>query len=193
MQLTQSTPLEQSIMRLHTDNTENREWFYGTIISILEDDKLPYFTKTDRLASALQQIDVKIAYIKEQTKLLQHLKQQLERSRSKAKEEIAKALSSFGIEKLEGMQVSSITVTPQKETSKTIVEPIDKDALIRAGYFTVTVDMEAVEEALYSADQRHEVENFVNTRIETIRKPASIRINKRKAVTSDSTNNIEAA
>lgn len=70
--------------------------------------------------------------------------------------------------------------------------PINKDALIRAGYFTVVVDMEAMEKALYSADQRHEVERYVDTRIETIQKPASIRINKRKVVKSDSTN-IEAA
>jgi len=72
------------------------------------------------------------------------------------------------------------------------VTPINKDALIRAGYFTVVVDMEAMEKALYSADQRHEVERYVDTRIETIQKPASIRINKRKVVKSDSTN-IEAA
>ncbi len=67
MQLTQSTPLEQSIMRLHTDNLENKEWFYGTVVSILENENLPYFTKTDRIASAMMSIDTKIEYIKEQT------------------------------------------------------------------------------------------------------------------------------
>ena len=192
MQLTQSTPLEQSIVGLHTNNPETKEWFFGTIVSILQNENLPYYSKADRISNAFMTIDSKISYIKEQVKILQQVRKQLETSRSNAKEEVAKALNSFGVEKLEGVACSSITINPASKTNKTIIEPINKDALIRAGYFSVIVDIEAVEEALYSADQRHEVEDFVNTRIETTHKPASIRINKRKAVTSDSTN-IEAA
>lgn len=192
MQLTQSTPLEQSIMRLHTDNAENKEWFYGTIISILENENLPYFTKTDRLASAFISIDAKMAYIKEQTKLLQHMRKQLELSRTNAKHEVSKALSSFGIDKLEGVKVSSITLSPATQTHKTRIQILDEDALIKAGYFTVVLDEKAVEEALCSADQRHEVETYVETSIETTQKPASIRINKRKSLITEPTQ-IEAA
>ncbi len=192
MQLTQSTPLEQSIVGLHTNNPETKEWFFGSIVSILQNEAMPYFTKADKIATAFMSIDSKIQYIKEQTKLLQQVKKQLELSRTNAKEQVAKALTSFDVSKLEGVTVSSITVNPASETSKTYVEALDKDSLIGAGYFTVIVDMEAVEAALYSADQRHEVEDYVNTRIETTQKPASIRINKRKVVTSDPAN-IEAA
>ncbi len=192
MQLTQSTPLEQSIVGLHTDNPETKEWFYGSIVTLLQNESMPYFTKADKIANAFMTIDSKIQYIKEQTKLLQQVKKQLELSRSNAKEQVSKALTSFDVSKLEGVAISSITVNPASETSKTHVTPINKDALIRAGYFTVVVDMEAVEEALYSADQRHEVEEYVDVRIETIQKPASIRINKRKVVKADSTD-IEAA
>lgn len=192
MQLTHSTPLEQSIMRLHTDNTENREWFYGTVVSILEDVRLPFFTKTDRLASALLSIDARAEYIKEQIKLLQHLKKQLELSRTKAKIEVAKAFTSFGIDKLEGVQVSSITVVSAKETSTTKIRILDKTALIKAGFFTVVVDEAAVKEALYSADQRHEVEAYVEAIIETSTKPSSIRINKRKSLSTEPAQ-IEAA
>ena len=192
MQLTQSTPLEQSIVGLHTNNPETKEWFYGSIVSILQNENLQYFRKADLISDAFKMIDSKVAYIKEQTKILQQAKKQLETSRTNAKEQVAKALTSFGVSKIEGISVSSITVNPASETSKTFVEAVDKDALIRAGFFTVVVDMDAVEEAFYSADQRHEVEAYVNTRIETTQKPASIRINKRKVVISDSTN-IEAA
>lgn len=192
MQLTQSTPLEQSIMRLHTDNLENKEWFYGTIVSILENENLSYFAKTDRIASAMMNIDTKIEYIKEQTRLLQHMKKQLELSRIKAKEQVAKALDSFGIDKLEGIQISSITIAPAAESSKTRVHILNEDALIKAGFFTVVLDEKAVEEALYSADQRHEVEAYVDTSVETKEKPATIRINKRKSLTPESTQ-IEAA
>lgn len=192
MQLTQSTPLEQSIVGLHTNNPETQEWFYGSIVTILQNENLPYFTKADRIANAFMSIDSKVQYIKEQMKVLQQVKNQLELSRNNAKEQVAKALASFDVSKLEGVAISSITVKPASQTSKTFVEALDKDALIRAGFFTVVVDMEAVEEALYSADQRHEVEAYVNTRIETTQKPPSIRINKRQAVKSDSTD-IEAA
>ena len=192
MQLTQSTPLEQSIVGLHTDNPETKEWFYGSIVTILQNQAMPYFTKADTISNAFLNIDSKIQYIKEQTKLLQQVKKQLELSRSNAKEQVAKALTSFDVSKLEGVAISSITVNPASETNKTHVTLINKDALIRAGYFTVIVDMEAVEKALYSADQRHEVEEYVDVRIETIQKPASIKINKRKVVKADSTD-IEAA
>lgn len=192
MQATQSTPLEQSIMRLHTNNQENKEWFYGTIVSILENENLPYFTKADRIASALISIDVKITYIKEQTKLLQHMRKQLELSRNNAKQEVSSALSSFGIDKLEGVRVSSITTVPATKMSKTKIRILNEDALIKAGYFTVIVDEKAVEEALYLADQRHEVEAYVEATIETSTKSSSIRINKRKSLSTEPTQ-IEAA
>ena len=192
MHPTHSSPLEQSIMRLHTGNTENKEWFYGTVVSILENNNIPYFTKTDRIANAMNGIDVRIDYIKEQSKLLQHMKKQLELSRIKAKEQIAKALENFGVNKLEGVQVSSITITPASQSSKTQLKIIDKDALIKGGFFTVVVDEKAVVEAHYSADQRHEVEAYVETIIETKEKPSSIRINKRRLLATEPTE-IEAA
>jgi len=192
MQLTQSTPLEQSIMKLHTDNAENLEWFFGTIASILEDNRIPYFKKTDKISNALINIDYKIEYIKEQIKLLQHMKKQLGVSRTKAKEQIAKALTSYGLDKLEGVQVSSITVVPSIKTNKTVIKILDEDALIKAGFFSVVIDTEAVEQALYSADQRHEVEAFISTSIETVTKDETIRINKRKSLPMESTK-IEAA
>ncbi len=191
-QLTQSTPLEQSILGLHTNNKETKEWFYGSVVSILQNDNFPYFKKADKLASAFLNIDRRVIYIKDQIRLLQQIKKQLETSRNNAKEQVAKALTSFGVEKLEGVQVSSISITPASDKSVTHINVLNEDALIKAGYFTVVLDTQAVEEALYSADQRYEVEAFVNMSVETIHKPSTIRINKRKAVTSDPVN-IEAA
>ena len=189
---TQSTSLEKSLIRLHTNNKENKEWFYGTIISILENESLPYFTKADRIASAFISIDSKIEYIKEQSKLLQHMRKQLELSRTNAKHEVSKALSSFGTDKLEGVKVSSVTTSPATETSKTKIRILNEDALIKAGYFNVIVDEKAVEEALYHGDQRHEVEAYVEATVETTIKPATIRINKRKSLSTEPTQ-IEAA
>ncbi|MBU1777982.1 MAG: hypothetical protein KJ899_15255 [Gammaproteobacteria bacterium] len=54
------------------------------------------------------------------------------------------------------------------------------------------LDTEAVERALLSADQRHEVEQFADMKIELVHKPASIRINKRKSFAQDEFTHIAA-
>ena len=47
------------------------------------------------------------------------------------------------------------------------------------------IRVDGVEKALLSADQRHEVEQYADMKIELIHKPASIRINKRKSFAQD--------
>jgi len=94
--------------------------------------------------------------------------------------------------KLEGLAVSSITATKATDKSVAKLEILNEDALYNAGYFKVALDTEAIERALLSADQRHEVEQFADMKIELVHKPATIRINKRKAVLQDNTTQIAA-
>ena len=189
---TMNNPLHKFTASLHSKKPETQSWFYEAVIGILEDPNLPTFSKTDKISEFFAELDVKANYLKEQQQLLQQLRRQIDTAKQNAKEQVAKAFSSFGVEKLEGVMVSSISMQEAKEASKMSLEIINPDALIHAGYFDVIVDKKAVEDALYSADQRHEVEAYVSTRIETVHKPSTIRINKRKVVISDSTN-IEAA
>ena len=109
-----------------------------------------------------------------------NLKKQIEISKELAKEEVSKALLSFGITKLEGIKVSSITAS--KETVKTVakLQILNEDELLKAGYFKVELDLEAIEEALLSADKREEVQDYADMKIEKVIKGGTIRINKRK-------------
>ena len=110
----------------------------------------------------------------------------IKRAKEFAKEEVSKALLSFGVTKLEGMKVSSITAS--KETVKSVakLEILNKEALLKAGYFKVELDLQEVEEALLSADKREEVQDYADIKIEKVVKGATIRINKRKnALASD--------
>ncbi len=184
---TQSSKLEQELVGLYNDSSNSKEWFYDSIIAILENQNISHYKKSDTISEIFTSIDSKIDYIKEQQKLLANLKKQLELARSNGKEQVAKALSSFGIRKIEGLAYSSITVSEatQKINSKLLI--LNEKALLHAGFFTVVLDTKAVEEALLSADQRHEVEEFADMEISTIDKPTSIRINKRKSLPSEPT------
>ena len=177
----QYTPqFEQDLIALHTGNVQARNWFYQSVINILENPNLSSFTKADQIADAFISLDSKLDYIVEQQRLLASLKKQIEISKELAKEEVSKALLSFGITKLEGIKVSSITAS--KETVKTVakLQILNEDELLKAGYFKVELDLEAIEEALLSADKREEVQDYADMKIEKVIKGGTIRINKRK-------------
>ena len=177
----QYTPqFEQDLIALHTGNVQARNWFYQSVINILENPNLSSFTKADQIADAFISLDSKLDYIVEQQRLLASLKKQIEIAKELAKEEVSKALLSFGVTKLEGMKVSSITAS--KETVKSVakLQILNKDELLKAGYFKVELDLQAIEEALLSADKREEVQDYADMKIEKVVKSATIRINKRK-------------
>jgi hypothetical protein len=177
----QYTPqLEQDLIALHTGNNQAKQWFYQSVINILENPKLSAFTKADQIADAFISLDAKLDYIIEQQRLLANLKKQIEIAKELAKEEVSKALLSFGVTKLEGMKVSSITAS--KETVKSVakLQILNEEELLKAGYFKVELDLQAIEEALLSADKREEVQDYTDMKIEKVVKSATIRINKRK-------------
>lgn len=189
---TQPSKLEQDLVALHTGSSQSREWFTQSVMEILQTPTVSSYIKADRIAEAFISLDSKIDYIKEQQRLLANLKKQLDTAKSIAKEEVSKALISLGATKLEGLTVSSITATKATDKSVAKLEILDEDELLNRGFFKVEVDREAVEKALLSADQREEVQEFADMKIELIHKPATIRINKRKSVAQDESISIAA-
>ena len=180
-----NSQLEQDLIALHNGTTQSKEWFHQSVMNILKAPTQSSFAKADCIAEAFTSLDAKIDYIKEQQRLLATLKKQLELAKSLAKVEVSNALISLGVTKLEGLAISSITATKATDKSVAKLEILDEDELLNRGFFKVEVDTEAVEKALLSADQRHEVEEFADMKIELVHKPATIRINKRKVVAQD--------
>ncbi len=180
-----TSQLEQDLVALHTGSSQSKEWFTQSVMEILQTPTVSSYIKADRIAEAFVSLDSKIEYIKEQQRLLANLKKQLETAKSIAKEEVSQALTSLGVSKLEGLTISSITVTKATDKSVAKLEILNEDELLNRGFFKVEVDREAVEKALLSADQRHEVEEFADMKIELVHKPATIRINKRKTVAQE--------
>ena len=187
-----TSQLEQDLVALHTGSSQSKEWFTQSVMEILQTPTVSSYIKADRIAEAFVSLDSKIEYIKEQQRLLANLKKQLETAKSIAKEEVSQALTSLGVSKLEGLTISSITVTKATDKSVAKLEILNEDELLNRGFFKVEVDREAVEKALLSADQRHEVEEFADMKIELVHKPATIRINKRKTVAQEEPTSIAA-
>jgi len=191
--LTPKTPLlEQDLVALHSGTAQSKEWFQQSVMDILKAPTQSSFAKADRIAEVFMSIDVKIDYIKEQQKLLASLKKQLELAKGYAKVEVSNALTSLGVTKVEGLAVSSITATKATDKSVAKLMILNEDELMNRGFFKVELDKEAIEKALLSADQRHEVEEYADMTIELVHKPATIRINKRKSLAQEEPTQIAA-
>jgi len=168
------TPLLYS---LHTGNNQNKVIFKENIKSLLEDENKKEYEKADLIAEMFLDIDEKIDYLKSQIKLLNSVKKQLESSKQQAREVIAGVFVEYGIERLNGVMVSSLTITPQKEEEKETIVIKDEESLINLGY--VKVDEKKLKDTLYT-DKYSDVEPYIDIEVANITKPAIVKINKRK-------------
>jgi len=167
----------QSLYSLHTNNEQTKLLFKQEIKKLLEDNKKKEFEKADLIAEMFLDLDEKIDYLKAQIKLLNSIKKQLEISKQVAKNIIAAILEEYGIEKLNGVIISSLTITPKKEEIKENLIIKNKEALIKLGY--TKVDEKKVKEALYT-DKYTEIEPFLEIEVEQKYSPATLKINKRR-------------
>jgi len=177
--------LEQDLMALHTGTSDSKLFFKQSVLTILQSETISAFIKADKIAEVFTSLDVKIEYIKEQQRLLASLKKQLDQAKSYAKVEVSEALTSLGVTKIEGLTISSITATKATTKSVTKLEILNEDELFSRGYYKIELDHEAIEKALLSTDKKEDVGEFAKMSIESITKPATIRINKRKTLAKD--------
>ena len=156
--------------RLQTEieniNIDKTEWFKNYVRQVLESNK-PYHAKADYIGLSIKE--------------LQTLKKNLTLAKTTALEAIAEVLVEYGIDKLDGTVISSITITPKKSKTKDTLNIINADALIKLGYFSVIVDKSAVEEAMGNLESMDEIDKFVEiSSIDEIT-PARIKVNSRRS------------
>jgi hypothetical protein len=168
--------LQNEIENLKVDK---KDWFKNSIRQILESDK-PYYVKADYIGLSIKELDNKISYIADDIKELQTLKKHLTVAKTTALEVTAEVLAEYGIDRLDGTSISSITITPPKSKTKDIFKIIDSDALIQLGYMNVVVDENAVKEAMCTLEGMNEVDKFIETNIITENIPARIKINSKR-------------
>ncbi len=169
--------------RLQTEieniNTDKTEWFKNYVRQVLESNK-PYHAKADYIGLSIKEIDNKIEYLSADIKEMTALKKSLTVAKATALEATATVLAEYGIARLDGTAISSITITPQKTKLKDTLKIINKDELIKLGYFNIVVDEASVKEAMKTLQGMNEIDKFVEVGVVQEEVPARIKVNSKR-------------
>ena len=163
----------------HLTPTSQKDWFKNYVREILESER-PYHAKADYIGLSLQELQNKIDYLASDIKELQQLKKKLSEAKLIAQEAIASVLEEYGIERIDGTAISSLTITPSKIKTKDKLVITDPHGLMALGYTKVTVDEDAVKAAMSTLEGMDEIDKFVEVSVTTEEVPARIKINTKR-------------
>ncbi len=170
----------------HLNPTSQKDWFKNYVREILESEK-PHYQKADYIGRSFQKIQNKIDYLASDIKELQQLKKKLTEAKTIAQEATASVLTEYGVDRIDGNVISSLTITPSKIKTKDKMVITDPYALMALGYTKVTVDEDAVKAAMSTLEGMDEIDKFVEVSVITEEIPARIKINTKR----NSANNTE--
>jgi len=163
----------------HLTPTSQKEWFRNYLKEILESDK-PYYQKSDYIALSFMELDNKIDYLTNEIKQLTELKKKLQQAKTLGLEVTAQVLQEYGIEKMEGTAISSLTITPPKTKTKEVIRIKDPQKVMELGYVKFSVDEKAVKESLPHIELFDQLDPYIDVSIETEEVPARLKINKKR-------------
>ena len=169
--------LQTEIENIKVDKTE---WFKDYVRQVLESDK-PYHAKADYIGLSVQEIQNKIDYLSEDIKEMTALKKTLANAKSIALEATATVLAEYGIDRLDGTSISSITITPKKSKLIETFKITNAEALIKLGYYSVVVDEQSVKDAMLTLEGMDKIDKYVEVGITTQEIPAKIKVNARRS------------
>jgi len=164
----------------HLSPSSQTEWFKGYLKEILESNK-PYYQKSDYIALSFMELDNKIAYVAQEINAFSALKKKLQQAKALGLEIAAQLLEEYGITKMEGTAISSLTIAPAKTKSKEIIRIKDPKKVMELGYVSFSVDEQAVKKALRHTKMFAELDPYVDVSIEEETIPARLKINKRRS------------
>ena len=171
-------------------NDKSREWLKDEFRSILESDK-DYTRKADYIGFSVLSIDTRIQSLDEEIKELQILKKSLKIAKEIVLETGAKIFMEYGIDKLDGAGISSITFTGATTADKTKLIIDNVEPLIQAGFYKKVLDDDKVLQ-YYTSDKYSEViQSNAHLEVTSTPKPAKIKINKRRGVNNSTHDAIE--
>ena len=178
---------EQAVQDVKEDT---KSWLIDEFKSVLESAK-DYTRKCDYIGLSIASIDAKAASLDEEINELQELKKRLKSAKDIALTVGAELFGEYGIEKLEGAGISSITLTAGYTKRRQALKIYNPQALIDLGYYKKVLDEGAIAQILLNdkSEERENVSPYSAMTTEDTRIPAKLKINKRRA-TSTSTQNI---
>lgn len=163
---------------------ESQEWYKDYVRQVLESNK-PYHAKADYFGLSIQEIQNKIDYLSSDIQDMIALKKSLTQAKATALEATATVLAEYGIDRLDGTSISSITITPHKTKLKETFRVIDKEALIKLGFYTVIVDEKAVKDSMLTVEGMNEIDAYVEVGVTSEDVPARIKVNTRRNTTNN--------
>jgi len=163
--------LANSAMNLSISNAVNH---------VLMNQELSEEQKADYIASSALHLEAEEERINTQIAYLKDVKTQLKEAKEKLKSTTAEVMIQSGIDKLKGLNVSSITAQPYGESESEELVIDDEEELKELGYAIVTLDEKRIKQALKDG----ELSEINGAHLETVTKSksATIRINKRRNI-----------
>jgi len=161
-------------------------WFQGYMREVLESDK-PYYVKADYIGLSIQEIQNKIDYLASDIREMTALKKSLLDAKDIALEATATVLEEYGIDRMDGVSISSITITPKKTKLKETLRIINADALIELGYCKVVLDEKAIKDAMLTIESMHEIEEFIELDVNKEVIPAKVKVNQKRVSKNQTT------
>ena len=180
--------LQTEIEHLSPDN--QKEWFKNYLKDVLESDK-PYYVKSDYIALSFIELDNKLAYLSDEIKALTLLKKKLTQAKTLGLEIAATTLHEYGIAKMEGTAISSLTITPAKQKQKETIRIKDPAKVMELGYVNFTVDEKAVKDALSHTELFEQLDPYVDVSLEDETVPAKLKINKKRSTSNITISTVE--
>ena len=165
----------------HLTSTSQKEWFKDYMKDVLESGK-PYYVKSDYIALSFLELDNKLEYLTDEIKTLTLLKKKLTEAKKIGLEIAAETLTEYGINKMEGTAISSLTISPKKTKYNNDIRIKDPSKVMELGFVNFTVDMKAVEKALQVQDQFEELDTYVDVTVIEEIIPPRLKINKKRNI-----------
>ena len=173
-------PLVAEIENLSVGSDSSLDWFRDTIRTILESPKETYI-KADSIALSISDIESRISYISDEIKAMTAIKKRLSLAKTTAQEIVAEVMAEYGVDKIEGVAVSSLSVTPEKKTYKEKITVKDERKLMELGYVNFSVDLESIATDITDMQKFKDLDKYISVDIIETVSNAKVRINKKRA------------
>ena len=187
LQTTNRYQLERDIESV---TTSSRYWLKERFKEVLESDK-ESTRKCDYLGYSILNIDAKLHLLEEEIKELRHLKEHLKSAKELALEVGAELLGEYGITKLEGMGISSISVYQPMHQPKLTLSIINETILMEAGFVKRVVDIEAIKEAYLSGQYKELIQSCCAIERHESAHAKRLKINKRRSANTTQPSTLE--
>lgn len=164
----------------HLTPTSQKDWFKNYLKDVLESDK-PYYVKSDYIALSFMELDNKLDYLSNEIKTLTSLKKKLAEAKTLGLEIAAQTLKEYGIKKMEGTAISSLTITPSKQKTTEVIRIKDPNKVMELGYVKFSVDEKSLKEALKYKEQFEQLDPYIEVSATEETTSALLKINKKRS------------